>query len=85
MSAVTPRPVSGKRPISKVIDLTLSSDDDEPPRSAKRQNTKSTSNLALGLSNGGASNGDGSRVHAVNFRLPSISAHGSANPDLALR
>lgn len=32
-------PTSGKRPISQVIDLTLSDDDDEPPRPPKRQFT----------------------------------------------
>jgi len=33
---------SSKRPISQVIDLTLSDDDDEPPRPAKRHNASQT-------------------------------------------
>ncbi|KAG9829939.1 hypothetical protein KCU63_g14882, partial [Aureobasidium melanogenum] len=40
-STVAPRP-SAKRPSTAVIDLTLSDDEDEPPRPAKRTNTSQT-------------------------------------------
>ncbi|MCJ1227734.1 SUMO ligase siz1 [Toensbergia leucococca] len=42
--SAAPRPASGKRPIGQIIDLTFSSDEDEPPRAPKRQIASNSSN-----------------------------------------
>ncbi|KAF8457149.1 PINIT domain-containing protein [Terfezia claveryi] len=59
---------SSKRPISQVIDLTLSDDDDEPPRPAKRHNTSTQTQPHNGHNGHNGYNG----YQRVSLTLPHI-------------
>lgn len=75
-----PRGGSSKRPISHVIDLTLSDDDDDPPRPAKRINSFLTPSSMSSDGRGGLTGFD-----AMGFDGLSRSPVGNPDPFLSSR
>ncbi|KAI9826801.1 MAG: SUMO ligase siz1 [Thelocarpon impressellum] len=67
------RPLSGKRPASAVIDLTLSDDDEEPIRPAKRPHTNGVPTTVNDLPNGLRFSMTGGRLNPIGFRRPDTS------------
>ena len=74
-NSAAPQRNSSKRPAPAVIDLTLSSDDDEPiQRPQKRQNTGTTQN---GTANGLSTNGYTTMANGLQLPTPSFNFGGN--------
>ena len=74
-SSAAPRSISSKRPMSQVIDLTFSSDEeDQPSRGPKRQTTQPTSTgyLHSYISSGMLSENTPPRPNGINFNIPKL-------------
>ncbi|KAI9842521.1 MAG: SUMO ligase siz1 [Thelocarpon superellum] len=87
-SGISQRSSSNKRPMSKVIDLTLSDSDDEPPRPPKRQQVRAPPSAlppALDGYQSATSSGSGNRPNGITFRLHGVHTRPSSSTDHAFR